>query len=742
MATVGSIQEFDTSNPNSFELYADQITYFLEANSIVDDKIFRRFKFHKRFQSKLESVNAYVTELRKLAEDCNFGETLSERLRDQLVCGIRDEEVQRRLLAESKLTLENAISVAVASEVAASQSKHIHTQNSSYSENSDVVDFVRGRNNRNNARFSKLNSNVSGSSKSQIQNSKVCFGCGGKHERSTCKFKNAICHSCGLKGHIVKVCRKKNKFEKQRANEIEVQQKYLNVLSSQSPFKKNVIVEVDKEKLEMEIDSGSYYSIISLQTLNKVFRSKKPAIEKTLIKLRDFSKNGISLAGVCKVQVVHNLFKSKLELLISNNHCTNILGYSWFEPLGISITGVNEIRTGIIEKVLKNYDDIFDNKLGSYTGNPVSLPINSDMAPVRCKARSVPLAMRPKIEAALAKLQSEGVIEEISNPKWSTPVVPVIKPSGEVRLCGDYKITLNKAMNAHPYPIPAVNHLLSNLKGGGYYAKIDLAQAYLQLPVDDASAEAQTIITHKGAYKVKRLQFGINVAPGIFQNLIEDLFRNLEGVVPYFDDVLVRRSSEEELAARLEQVLDRLRKAGLKANGSKCLFGVTEVDFLGYRIDAKGIHPSKSKVEAIHAFPVPKNKVQLQAFLGLINFYNSFLKGKATKAEVLHRLLDRDSVWKWSKVHDEAFRYLKELFSSEAVLVPFDEKLPITLACDASPFGVGAVLSHVLENGCEAPIAFASRTLASTERNYTQMDKEALAIVFGIKKISSFCLWT
>ncbi|XP_042913373.2 uncharacterized protein [Parasteatoda tepidariorum] len=228
MATVGSIQEFDTSNPNSFELYAVQITYFLEANSIVDgskkratllavcgiktlsiirtlvspkevtefkfqelikllkehfcpksSEIFRRFKFHKRFQSKLESVNAFVTELRKLAEDCNFGETLSERLRDQLVCGIRDEEVQRRLLAESKLTLENAISVAVASEVAASLSKHIHTQNSSYSENSDVVDYVRGRNKRNNARFSKRNSNVSGSSKSQIQNSKVCFGCGG-----------------------------------------------------------------------------------------------------------------------------------------------------------------------------------------------------------------------------------------------------------------------------------------------------------------------------------------------------------------------------------------------------------------------------------------------------------------------------------------------------------------------------------------------------------------------------------
>lgn len=790
MATVGSIQEFDTSKPNLFELYADQIKYFLEANAITDEgrkratllavcgiktlsiirtlvspkntsdfkydelilllkqhfcpkssEIFRRFKFHKRVQSKHESVNSYVTDLRKLAEDCNFGDTLSERLRDQIVCGLYDDDVQKRLLAESKLILENAISIAVASEVAASQSKFMHSQQSSNSDNADSVDFVRGQSGKNSTRVGKQNVNTSGKNKAEFRNFKrdfVCFGCGGKHERSLCKFKDATCHSCGFKGHIKKVCRKKSNFKKQRTNEIEVQPEYVNCVRFNSPFKQNVIIDIEGEKLKMEVDSGSYYSIISEKTFRETFLFKMPKIQKTLIKLRDFSKNGISLAGICKVNVTYNSRNSKLNLLISKNHCTNILGYSWFEPLGISLTGVNEIKNGVIDRVIKEYSDVFDGKLGTYKGKEVSLPINPDFPPVRCKARSVPLAMKPKIEAALAKLLREGVIEEISNPKWSTPVVPVIKQSGEVRLCGDYKVTLNKAMSAHPYPIPAVKHLLSNLKGGGHYAKIDLAQAYLQLPVDEVSAEAQTIITHKGAFKVKRLQYGVNVAPGIFQNLIEYLFRNLEGVVPYFDDVLIRGNSEEQLAERLEQVLKRLHDAGLKANKDKCLFGVSEVDFLGYRIDAKGIHPSKSKVEAIHSFLVPKNKTQLQAFLGLINFYNSFLKDKATKAEVLHRLLDKESKWEWTEVHDDAFKSLKELLSSEAVLVPFDEKLPITLACDASPFGVGAVLSHVLEDGREAPVAFASRTLTPTERNYAQIDKEALAIVFGVKKFHHF----
>ncbi|KAG8192727.1 hypothetical protein JTE90_009750 [Oedothorax gibbosus] len=147
---------------------------------------------------------------------------------------------------------------------------------------------------------------------------------------------------------------------------------------------------------------------------------------------------------------------------------------------------------------------------------------------------------------------------------------------------------------------------------------------------------------------------------------------------------------------------------------------------------------SEGKVEAIRAAPKPENKQQLQAFLGLVNFYHSFLPNKASIAEPLHGLLDGDAPWNWSSDHTKAFNSLKQLISSESVLTPFDDSLPIVLTCDASPYGVGAVLAHVLPDGREAPVAFHSRTLTSTERNYAQLDKEALAIISGVKKFYHF----
>ncbi|XP_026562128.1 uncharacterized protein K02A2.6-like, partial [Pseudonaja textilis] len=185
-------------------------------------------------------------------------------------------------------------------------------------------------------------------------------------------------------------------------------------------------------------------------------------------------------------------------------------------------------------------------------------------------------------------------------------------------------------------------------------------------------------------------------------------------------------------------VLERFRQHGLKLKKEKCAIATRQVDFLGYKIDASGIHPLESKVKAIHEAPTPTSKTELQAFLGLLNFYASFLPHKASVAEPLHKLLDKKSPWHWGHKEDHAFHAVKSLLTSEAVLIQFDPNLPLVLAADASPFGIGAVLSHRLPNGTEAPIAFFSRTLSATERNYSQIDKEALAAVAAVKKFHEF----
>ncbi|XP_026582358.1 uncharacterized protein K02A2.6-like, partial [Pseudonaja textilis] len=236
--------------------------------------------------------------------------------------------------------------------------------------------------------------------------------------------------------------------------------------------------------------------------------------------------------------------------------------------------------------------------------------------------RRVPFALRPKIDEQLNKLIEQGVLEATDHARWETPIVTPIK----------------------------------------VFAKLDLAQAYQQLPVDEETAEAQTIVTHRGAFRCKRLQFGVS----------------------------------------------------------------------------HGIHPTEGKIKAIKEAPKPRNKTELQAFLGLINFYNVFLPQKATAAEPLHRLLDKAATWTWGRREEDAFNRTKNLLTSDAVLIQYSETLPITVTCDASPFGVGAILSHTLADGKEAPIAFFSRTLSKPERNYSQLDKEALAIVAAVKKFHEY----
>ncbi|GBN99198.1 Retrovirus-related Pol polyprotein from transposon opus [Araneus ventricosus] len=477
-------------------------------------------------------------------------------------------------------------------------------------------------------------------------------------------------------------------------------------------MKRSVSIQLGEGECIMELDSGFDYSIISSDELDRLWPNKEPKNFPLTFQLCDYQKSPIRIRGQIYVNVHHANFKGKLRLLIAEGSRANLLGMEWFEPLGIKFVGV--YRTEIdIEFVLEEVKDVFSEDLGSYKGPVISLPIDPKFLPISFKARNIPLVMRKKVDVAIDKFLDQGVLEPISNPKWSTPIVPIIKQSGEIP--ADYEVTINKAMKNHQYPIPSANHILANLADGKFFAKIDLAQAYLQLRVDDASAEAQTIVTHRGAFKVNRLQFGVNVAPGLSQNFIEDLLKGIPGVLPYFDDVLIFAATEEQLCNYLRLVLERLSESRIRANKNKCIFKTKAVEFLGFVMNASGIHPSDSKVSAIHEAPRPKNKTELQAFLGLLNFYHSFLKDKATIAEPLYRLLEKNAEWKWTSAHEKAFAAVKvKLLSSDSVLAPFNEKLPLILTCDASPYGAGYVLSHLMPDGRGAPIAYASRTLIST----------------------------
>ena len=330
-----------------------------------------------------------------------------------------------------------------------------------------------------------------------------------------------------------------------------------------------------------------------------------------------------------------------------------------------------------------------------------------------------------------------GLLEEVRDSKWAAPLVVVPKADGTLRLCGDYRLTVNKVANLDQYPLPRVEELLVKIAGCSIFSKVDLKSAYNQLVLDERSREYLTLNTPRGLLRPTRLSFGYASAPSLFQRTLDKLLCGIKGVAVFLDDVIIAGPSLQEHNRALREVLRRLSEAGLRANRAKCCFGLKSVTYLGYTVSGAGVHTTDDKVAAIRGAPEPRNVTELQAWLGLINYYSKFLRNLSTVLFPLYKLLRRGEPWVWGSAEHEAFSRAKALLQCPPVLAHFDSDLPVILACDASPVGIGVVLSQKTAQG-ERPIAFYSRSLNQTERNYSQTDREALAVISGVKKFNYY----
>ncbi len=219
---------------------------------------------------------------------------------------------------------------------------------------------------------------------------------------------------------------------------------------------------------------------------------------------------------------------------------------------------------------------------------------------------------------------------------------------------------------------------------------------------------------------------------------MDSLLQSLPGVVVYIDDVLVTGSNEQEHLHNLCRVMECLESAGVTLKTSKCVFLPPSVEYLGHIIDQHGLHPSEEKIRAIQEAPEPKNTTELKSFLGLLNYYAKFLPNLEILLAPFYRLLCKDTKWSWTTEHVTTFHKAKMLLQSSTLLVHYDSQKELLLSCDASPYGVGAVFAHRLDDGSEKLIAFASRSLAPAEKNYSQLEKEGLAIIFAVKKLHQY----
>ncbi len=588
----------------------------------------------------------------------------------------------------------------------------------------------------------------------------ACYRCGrSNHHAPDCRFKDATCHNCGKKGHLSKVCRSKAPGHSGRKKKGRVHKQMwvqrpsadssdsdsdLPILriggESRTGHPITVDLEVNGRVLTMEVDTGAAVSIMSEQAQRRTFPDV--SLKQSSTKLRTYTGEPMTVAGEMDVQVKYGSQSYKLPLLVVSGKGPTLLGRDWLQHIRLDwkMIGLNTLDNGCdrVQSLLKKYPQVFQEKLGAMQHFQATLHVRQDTKAVFCKPRSVPFALKDAVGKELDRLESDGILQRVNHSDWAAPIVPVPKGDGRIRLCDDYKVTVNPSLDADQYPLPNPEELFASLAGGKRFSKIDLSQAYQQMPLQEESRVYTTINTHQGLYRYTRLPFGIASAPAIFQRTMDTILQGLAHVSCYIDDILITGVTEEEHLQNLEEVLKRLQLHGITAKSQKCAFMQQSVEYLGHRIDGDGLHTSPKKVEAVQFAPRPRNPKQLRSFLGLVLYYGKFLPNLASLLSPLHDLLKKDTRWRWSRECEHAFRQAKELLSSAAVLAHYDPRLPLRLAADASEYGVGTVLSHVYPDNWERPIAYASRTLTASERNYAQLEKEALSLVFGVRKFHQF----
>lgn len=301
-----------------------------------------------------------------------------------------------------------------------------------------------------------------------------------------------------------------------------------------------------------------------------------------------------------------------------------LLGRDWFNVIKLCWDEVFQIKTEVqsdVEQILKKYEVVFKKGLGTVQGVKAKIYVDSQEKPRYFESRSPPFALKEKIEHELDRLVREGTVKPVEFSEWATPIVPIVKSDKTVRFCGDYKVTVNRVSKLDNYHIPKTEDLFAILGGGEHFSKLDLSQAYQQLELDEESKKYTTINKRKGLFQYNRLPFGISSVPGIFQRTIENLLQGISSVIVRLDDILVTGKTRCEHLQNLEEVLKKLEAAGVRLKREKCVFLADEVTYLGHRINKHGGQPTEDKVQAIKNLPEPNNVKELQAFLGMLNYY-------------------------------------------------------------------------------------------------------------------------
>lgn len=744
----------------------------IKAKVVVEPNVvYERFIFHCCNQSPDESFEAYYRKLVKLVKTCKFAAMEQELLRDRIIFGINNLTLKKKLMEIKDPPLEVTIEKCKIDELQNTQFKKM------------VCADDQDRSVQKVTHTERINANKDSGFKRKAKPCKFCAGFH-KWKKEFCPAYGKQCSECKVDNHFSNCCpTSKSRASSSNKSDKKHKVKEVAVVSESSEdeeFKDLIIGRVrkvavnssigkqkkDPKRVELklwcsdkwknvmcELDSGADCCLIGWKSYCKMMNVTKPNLSAPKYRLQAINGTAIPCKGQTVIQcseesgtVSINFFVVEVDHgpLLSEEACVALGLINYSDRVVGGTKSVKSVQKEKVDsakptsidvncegakKIVQRYQNVFEG-YGKLAGE-VHLEIDNNVPPVIQPARRVPMAFRNHLKDELQKLVNDGIIvKEVNHTDWVSNIV-CVKKGESFRICLD-PIPLNKALKRPNYQTTTIDEVLPELGKVKVFSTVDAKKGYWQLALDEPSSKLTTFWTPFGRYRWLRLPFGLSASPDHFQMKMFALTHDLKGVEVLVDDLLVIGSGENmELALKdhnqnLENLLERLQQNNCKLNKQKMVLCKTSVKFFGHVLTDKGLQADPAKLEAIRNMPSPQNKKDLQRFIGMMNYLSRYIKDLSTHATVLRELAKESSIWKWSQAEEEEFVTMKSIVADVKKLKYFDVNKPVVIECDASGFGLGAALFQD-----DNVIAYASRTLKPAEKNYAQIEKECLAVVFA-----------
>ena len=390
-------------------------------------------------------------------------------------------------------------------------------------------------------------------------------------------------------------------------------------------------------------------------------------------------------------------------------------------------------------QLLEEFQDIFTDVPGRT--NLVEHKIElTTTTPINVKPYAMPYAKRKDVSEEIDKMLKLGIIEPSDSP-YNSPIVMVKKKDGSNRFCVDFR-RLNAITRFDSEPMSDTDDIMSKLCNDKYFTKLDLSKGYWQIPMAESCKEKTAFTTPDGCFQCCMMPFGLINSGARFNRMMRKLKKDLD-IDNYVDDILCHHEWWKKHLETLRETFVRIRSAGLTVRPSKCFVGYPSIAFTGHVVGEGELHMEEEKLQKIREATPPQTKRQVRSFLGLAGYYRKFIPHYADVAAPLTDLTKKGQPTKvvWGDSQAKAFKTLRDLLTSAPILRLPDLSKQFILRTDASDVGVGAVLLQQYDDGI-FPVAYASKKLLKREQNYSVVERECLAIVFGVKKFQKYIYGT